>query len=96
MHQHQQLVALKHLSMDNKQQQQQHLQVSYGKCRESLSFNDHIECILLESTSNRQLFNQTNQLPPFTISEFKYSPMHIRLLHSVFDSIEADVRLWRR
>ncbi|CAF1564427.1 unnamed protein product, partial [Rotaria sp. Silwood1] len=46
------------------------------------------------STSSRQVF-KTNQLPPFTISEFKYSPMHIRLLHSVFDSIEVDIRLWR-
>ncbi|CAF4932360.1 unnamed protein product [Rotaria sp. Silwood1] len=47
-----------------------------------------------KSTSSRQVF-KTNQLPPFTISEFKYSPMHIRLLHSVFDSIEVDIRLWR-
>ncbi|CAF4584220.1 unnamed protein product, partial [Rotaria sp. Silwood2] len=47
-----------------------------------------------ESTSSRQVF-KTNQLSPFTISEFKYSPMYIRLLHSVFDSIEVDVRLWR-
>ncbi|CAF2822016.1 unnamed protein product [Rotaria sp. Silwood2] len=46
------------------------------------------------STSSRQVF-KTNQLPPFTISEFKYSSMHIRLLHNVFDSIEVDVRLWR-
>ncbi|CAF0766069.1 unnamed protein product [Rotaria sordida] len=44
--------------------------------------------------SNRQVF-KTNQLSPFTISEFKYSPTYIRLLHSVFDSIEVDVRLWR-
>ncbi|CAF0757777.1 unnamed protein product [Rotaria sordida] len=44
--------------------------------------------------SNRQVF-KTNQLSPFTISEFKYSSMYIRLLHSVFDSIEVDVRLWR-
>ncbi|CAF4275951.1 unnamed protein product, partial [Rotaria sp. Silwood2] len=50
---------------------------------------------LTKSTSNRQVFNKTNQLPPFTISEFKYSPMHIRLLHSVFDSIETDVRAWK-
>ncbi|CAF0884401.1 unnamed protein product [Adineta ricciae] len=48
-----------------------------------------------KSISNRQLFNKSNQLPPFSISEFKYSPLHIRLLHSVFDSIEFDVRAWR-
>ncbi|CAF4931711.1 unnamed protein product [Rotaria sp. Silwood1] len=47
-----------------------------------------------KSTSSRQVF-KTNQLPPFTISEFKYSSMHIRLLHNVFDSIEIDIRLWR-
>ena len=51
--------------------------------------------ILLESTSSRQVFNKTNQLPPLTIPEFKYSPMHIRLLHSVFDAIETDVRAWK-
>ncbi|CAF3819258.1 unnamed protein product [Rotaria sp. Silwood1] len=45
-----------------------------------------------KSTSSRQVF-KTNQLPPFTISEFKYSPMHIRLLHSVFDSIEHEIEL---
>ncbi|CAF5021192.1 unnamed protein product, partial [Rotaria sp. Silwood1] len=50
---------------------------------------------LTKSTSNRQVFNKNNQLPPYTISEFKYSPMHIRLLHSVFDSIETDVRAWK-
>ena len=47
------------------------------------------------STSNRQVFNKTNRLPPFTIPEFKYSPMHIRLLNDVFDAIEVDVRSWR-
>ncbi|UJR15136.1 hypothetical protein I4U23_002101 [Adineta vaga] len=47
------------------------------------------------STSNRQVFNKSNQLPPYSISEFKYSPLHIRLLHSVFDAIETDVRSWR-
>ncbi|CAF3634388.1 unnamed protein product [Adineta steineri] len=47
------------------------------------------------STSNRQVFNKSNQLPPFSISEYKYSPLHIRLLHSVFDSIETDVRAWK-
>ena len=49
----------------------------------------------LESTANRQVFNKTNQLPPFSIPEFKYSPLHIRLLHSIFDSIETDVRAWK-
>lgn len=41
------------------------------------------------------MFNKANQLPPFTISEFKYSQLHIRLLHSVFDEIETDVRAWK-
>ncbi|CAF3766606.1 unnamed protein product [Rotaria sordida] len=50
---------------------------------------------MTRSTSNRQVFNKTNQLPPYTISEFKYSPMHIRLLYSVFDSIETDIRTWK-
>ncbi|CAF4163133.1 unnamed protein product, partial [Didymodactylos carnosus] len=45
--------------------------------------------------SNRQVFNKTSQLPPFSISEFKYSPTHVRLLHNVFDTIEEDVRSWR-
>ncbi|CAF1201845.1 unnamed protein product, partial [Rotaria magnacalcarata] len=48
-----------------------------------------------KSVSNRQVFSKTNQLPPYTISEFKYSPLHIRLLHSVFDAIESDVRAWK-
>ncbi|CAF1665852.1 unnamed protein product, partial [Adineta ricciae] len=47
-----------------------------------------------KSTSNRQVF-KSSRLLPFTISEFKYSPLHLRLLNSVFDSIESDVRLWR-
>ncbi|CAF0746128.1 unnamed protein product [Didymodactylos carnosus] len=47
------------------------------------------------TVTNRQVFNKTGQLPPFNISEFKYSPMHIRLLHSVFDTIEEDVRSLR-
>lgn len=48
----------------------------------------------IESSSNRQVF-KANQLPPFTISEFRYSPLHIRLLHNVFDAIETDIQFWR-
>ncbi|CAF4745760.1 unnamed protein product, partial [Rotaria socialis] len=46
------------------------------------------------STTSRQVF-KSKQLPPYTISEFKYAPMHLRLLNIVFDSIEVDIRLWR-
>ncbi|CAF3278946.1 unnamed protein product [Rotaria socialis] len=47
-----------------------------------------------KSTTSRQVF-KSKQLPPYTISEFKYAPMHLRLLNIVFDSIEVDIRLWR-
>ncbi|CAF2115534.1 unnamed protein product [Rotaria magnacalcarata] len=52
--------------------------------------DEHSVATPTKSTSYRQVF-ETSQLLPFTISEFKYSPMHIHLLPSVFDSIEIDM-----
>ena len=87
-HQHQQQVVQKLQLTDNRQL---HQRVIHSCLFSNVTVNF---CPRLESTSNRQVF-KSSRLLPFTIPEFKYSPLHLRLLNSVFDSIESDVRLWR-
>ncbi|KAL1438238.1 hypothetical protein MTO96_048319 [Rhipicephalus appendiculatus] len=47
------------------------------------------------TTSGRQLFNSGPSRPPFRIPEFRWSPIHQRLLSDLLFSLETDIQVWR-
>ncbi|XP_065282933.2 neurobeachin isoform X1 [Dermacentor albipictus] len=47
------------------------------------------------TASGRQLFNAGPSRPPFRIPEFRWSPIHQRLLSDLLFSLETDIQVWR-
>ncbi|XP_054709401.1 neurobeachin-like [Uloborus diversus] len=47
------------------------------------------------STNGRQMFNAGPTRPPFRIPEFRWSPIHQRLLSDLLFSLETDIQVWR-
>uniref|UniRef100_A0A023GNT6 Putative lps-responsive vesicle trafficking beach and anchor n=1 Tax=Amblyomma triste TaxID=251400 RepID=A0A023GNT6_AMBTT len=47
------------------------------------------------TATGRQLFNAGPSRPPFRIPEFRWSPIHQRLLSDLLFSLETDIQVWR-
>ncbi|KAG8182137.1 hypothetical protein JTE90_014552 [Oedothorax gibbosus] len=47
------------------------------------------------SGNGRQMFNAGPTRPPFRIPEFRWSPIHQRLLSDLLFSLETDIQVWR-
>ncbi|GIY82273.1 neurobeachin [Caerostris extrusa] len=47
------------------------------------------------SGNSRQMFNSGPTRPPFRIPEFRWSPIHQRLLSDLLFSLETDIQVWR-
>lgn len=47
------------------------------------------------TAAGRQLFNAGPSRPPFRIPEFRWSPIHQRLLSDLLFSLETDIQVWR-
>ncbi|GFV45030.1 neurobeachin [Trichonephila clavipes] len=45
--------------------------------------------------NGRQMFNSGPTRPPFRIPEFRWSPIHQRLLSDLLFSLETDIQVWR-
>lgn len=48
------------------------------------------------NSNGRQIFNSGPTRPPFRIPEFRWSPIHQRLLSDLLFSLETDIQVWRR
>lgn len=48
------------------------------------------------NNNSRQIFNSGPTRPPFRIPEFRWSPIHQRLLSDLLFSLETDIQVWRR
>lgn len=48
------------------------------------------------NANGRQMFNSGPTRPPFRIPEFRWSPIHQRLLSDLLFSLETDIQVWRR
>lgn len=48
------------------------------------------------NNNSRQMFNSGPTRPPFRIPEFRWSPIHQRLLSDLLFSLETDIQVWRR
>lgn len=62
-----------------------------GKAQETAARPGSIET----NCSGRQLFNAGPSRPPFRIPEFRWSPIHQRLLSDLLFSLETDIQVWR-
>ncbi|CAN8032406.1 unnamed protein product, partial [Ixodes persulcatus] len=47
------------------------------------------------ASAGRQLFSAGPSRPPFRIPEFRWSPIHQRLLSDLLFSLETDIQVWR-
>ncbi|KFM61720.1 Neurobeachin, partial [Stegodyphus mimosarum] len=47
------------------------------------------------NNNGRQMFNSGPTRPPFRIPEFRWSPIHQRLLSDLLFSLETDIQVWR-
>lgn len=48
-----------------------------------------------QGNSSRQMFSTGPTRPPFRIPEFRWSPIHQRLLSDLLFSLETDIQVWR-
>ncbi|XP_064482280.1 neurobeachin-like isoform X2 [Ornithodoros turicata] len=72
------------------EQQRRHMaEIAEGASHPKPQTTQHAE------TASRQLFNAGPSRPPFRIPEFRWSPIHQRLLSDLLFSLETDIQVWR-
>lgn len=65
--------------------------ISQAQRPKSMSLNQRPQ-----NSNGRQMFNSGPTRPPFRIPEFRWSPIHQRLLSDLLFSLETDIQVWRR